>query len=219
MRLSVLVRAAAACLVLTAPVAVAETTSQRGLLAALGAEHSAVRGLTLEQITRSARPRDAVPQTMDYSTDWLMRQPVTLRGNAQWQCLTRAIYHEARGEAVQGQFAVAEVILNRVDRETYPGSVCDVVYQNAHRRGACQFSFACDGRSEVMRDQAAAEIAGRIAQVMLTGAPRALTDGATHFHTVHVRPNWARSFPRTTQIGTHIFYRQPVRQSELRVAP
>lgn len=217
MRVSEFMRAAAAVLCLSATGAMAETASQRGLLAALGVEHSAVRGLTVEQITRRANPRQASPQSLDYSAEWLMRQPVTLRGNAQWQCLTRAIYHEARGESIEGQFAVAEVILNRVDREAYPGSVCDVVYQNAHRRGACQFSFACDGRSEVMRDHRAADVAGRIAQVMLSGAPRALTEGATHFHTVHVNPRWARSFPRTARIGTHIFYRQPVRQSELRV--
>jgi spore germination cell wall hydrolase CwlJ-like protein len=60
-----------------------------------------------------------------------------------------------------------------------------------------------------MHDAGAADLAGRIARVMLDGAPRALTTGATHFHTRAVRPNWAKRFPQTAAIGAHLFYRQP----------
>lgn len=132
------------------------------------------------------------------------------KGGAEWQCLTEAVYHEARGETLRGQFAVAEVILNRVDSLRYPNSVCAVVKQGAANRNACQFSYACDGKSDAMPNHRARGIAGKIARAMLDGAPRQLTGGATHFHTTRVRPNWASVYPRTAQIGTHLFYRKPV---------
>ncbi len=127
-------------------------------------------------------------------------------GDAQWQCLATALYHEARGESVKGQIAVAEVILNRVDSPAYPRSVCGVVQQGG--KGGCQFSYTCDGRSDRINDRAAWARAGKIARSMLDGAPRVLTAGATHFHTVNVRPGWARRFDRTASIGAHLFYRQ-----------
>ncbi|WP_291239569.1 cell wall hydrolase [Gemmobacter sp.] len=127
-------------------------------------------------------------------------------GDAQWQCLATALYHEARGESVKGQIAVAEVILNRVDSPAYPRTVCGVVQQGGN--GGCQFSFTCDGRSDRISDRAAWARAGKIARSMLDGAPRVLTAGATHFHTVNVRPGWARRFDRTASIGAHLFYRQ-----------
>ena len=97
---------------------------------------------------------------------------------------------------------MAEVILNRVDSRRFPGSVCGVVNQSG------QFSFMFDGHSDNMRDRGAIDRAGRIARLMLDGAPRGLTAGATYFHTTGVRPAWARRFDRTAQIGAHLFYRQ-----------
>lgn len=137
---------------------------------------------------------------------WLAAQPAP-KGDAEWNCLRTAVYFEARGETLPGQFAVAEVVLNRRDSGLYPRSVCGVVNQGAS--AGCQFSFRCDGASDTLRDPVAADIAGRIARVMLDGAPRVLTDGATHFHTRAVRPGWAHRFPRTAAIGAHLFYRQP----------
>jgi spore germination cell wall hydrolase CwlJ-like protein len=137
---------------------------------------------------------------------WLMAQPAP-EGDAQWQCLTEAIYFEARGESLDGQVAVAEVILNRADSPLYPGTVCGVVKQRGG--GGCQFSYVCNGRTDRMRERAAADLAGRIARAMLDGAPRVLTDGATHFHTRSVRPGWSKRFAHTTTIGAHHFYRQP----------
>lgn len=131
-------------------------------------------------------------------------------GDAQWRCLARAIYFEARGEPIAGQVAVAEVILNRVDSRRYPNTVCGVVKQGADRPTGCQFSFNCDGKASVVREQAAYELAGRIAHVMLAGRPRTLTGAATHFHTRHVNPSWARRLERITRIGAHIFYRYPI---------
>ena len=150
---------------------------------------------------RGEKPAPA-PAVVRYDDVWLASQPVPT-ADPQWQCLKTALYFEARGESLKGQFAVAEVILNRVDNPSYPKSVCAVVEQG------CQFSFTCDGHSDVMKDRAAADRAGRIARVMLDGAPRALTQGATHFHTVNVNPSWSRRFPRTASIGAHLFYRQP----------
>jgi spore germination cell wall hydrolase CwlJ-like protein len=71
-----------------------------------------------------------------------------------------------------------------------------------------QFSFMFDGHSDTMRDRGAIDVAGRIARLMLDGAPRGLTAGATYFHTTGVNPSWARRFDRTAQIGAHLFYRQ-----------
>jgi spore germination cell wall hydrolase CwlJ-like protein len=97
--------------------------------------------------------------------------------------------------------------LNRVDSRRYPKTVCGVVQQGG--RGGCQFSYNCDGARDVMAEAGAADLAGRIARVMLDGAPRGLTNGATYFHTRAVRPAWASRFSRTAEIGAHLFYSQP----------
>lgn len=99
------------------------------------------------------------------------------------------------------------MILNRVDSPRYPGTVCGVVNQT------CQFSYTCDGLPESMSETAARAQVGKVAALMLEGAPRELTEGATHYHTVAVNPRWASKFPMTTQIGVHRFYRQPLQIS------
>lgn len=128
-------------------------------------------------------------------------------GDAEWRCLSEAIYFEARGETLEGQVAVAEVILNRVDSGIYPDSVCGVVKQNAHMPNACQFSYVCDGRPEEIGNVGAFAVAGKIARLLLDGRPRTLTGNATHYHADYVTPRWARSLRQTTAIGDHIFYR------------
>lgn len=130
-------------------------------------------------------------------------------GGAEWRCLAEAIYFEARGETLAGQFAVAEVILNRVDSARYPSTICGVVKQGADRPTGCQFSFQCDGKPESIANRRAFAKAGKIAHLMLEGRPRTLTDNATHFHTTAVRPKWAKKLVRVRQIGDHIFYRKP----------
>lgn len=164
----------------------------------------------LEKITTPASATDIATRgksidTITYSASWLATLPAP-EGGPQFKCLAEALYFEARGESTKGQFAVAEVILNRVDLPNYPGSVCDVVGQGAGR--ACQFSYNCDGHPERIRNQAAYDRVARVARLMLDGAPRDLTDGATHFHTKAVNPRWARVFTKTAAIGAHIFYRQ-----------
>jgi spore germination cell wall hydrolase CwlJ-like protein len=124
------------------------------------------------------------------------------------RCLANAIYFEARGEVERGQMAVAQVVLNRVFTGYYPGSVCDVVYQNAHRKLACQFTFACDNHKDVVRDQKAWEVATRIADDALDGKFWLPEVGkATHYHATYVNPWWVRTMTKHTKLGIHIFYR------------
>jgi hypothetical protein len=131
----------------------------------------------------------------------------------EWRCLAEAMYFEARGEGIDGQVAVAEVVLNRVDSARYPDSVCDVVLQGSKNRGACQFSYNCDGLANRVANKRAWERIGKIAWLMLEGRPRTLTDEALYFHSTSVRPSWSRKYVRTTQIGRHVFYRPEVRLS------
>lgn len=148
----------------------------------------------------------------------LLREPLSWgvfadaqpQGDAQWKCLTEALYFEARGEELPGQVAVAEVILNRVDSPSFPSTVCKVVRQGASsgKLHACQFSYNCDGRPEEIGDRKTWGMLGRIARRMLDGLPRDLTDGATYYHNGQVKPRWARKFERTAQIGDHFFYRR-----------
>lgn len=147
------------------------------------------------------RVEPPAPVQIRYDRKWVDSRPEPVRQGPEWHCLATALYFEARGEPVKGQFAVAEVILNRVGDPRYPDSVCGVVNQT------CQFSYTCDGVSDRIREPAAFVRAGKIADLMLRGAARALTDGATHFHARNVRPDWSRQLPRTAQIGDHYFYR------------
>lgn len=132
-------------------------------------------------------------------------------GDAEWRCLSEALYFEARGESLVGQVAVAEVVLNRMDSPDFPDSICGVVRQgtSAGRLHACQFSYNCDGKPETIADTTIFERLGRVARRMIDGLPRALTGGATYYHADHVRPRWARRFERTARIGEHVFYRIP----------
>lgn len=132
-------------------------------------------------------------------------------------CLAQAIYHEARGEPENGQWAVANVILNRVVSTRYPNTVCGVVFQNAGgKKFRCQFTFACDGRSDaggignrIVRE--AWVKSNLIAHVAFKGFQsgnrlQALPNTALYYHTLAVRPNWSRSYRAVAQIGSHIFY-------------
>lgn len=132
----------------------------------------------------------------------------------QWRCLTEALYFEARGESLVGQVAVAEVILNRVEDDSYPDSVCGVVQQGSGKLNACQFSFFCDGKPEEIANEEKFDELGKVAWVMLQGKPRVLTDNATFYHATSVKPNWVRKLVKTARIGAHVFYRHPVQLSE-----
>jgi hypothetical protein len=124
------------------------------------------------------------------------------------KCLTEAIYFEARGEPVRGQIAVAQVVLNRVFSGYYPNTVCGVVFQNANRHLACQFTFACDGIPEVVREPDAWERAKKIAAESLDGELWLPEVGkATHYHAYWVHPSWVHEMTRMYRLGVHTFYR------------
>ena len=125
------------------------------------------------------------------------------------RCLAEAIYWEARSEPERGQMAVAQVVLNRSVSGFYPRDVCGVVYQNAHRYLACQFTFACEGRRSLVPTEAGPwSRASHIAKEMMAGRLWLPEVGhATHYHATYVSPWWARSMNRLQQIGIHVFYR------------
>jgi hypothetical protein len=124
------------------------------------------------------------------------------------RCLANAIYFESRDQPFRGQVAVAQVVLNRVFSEYYPNDVCQVVYQNADRHLACQFTFACDGKSKRINERGAWARANRIARETLAGKLYEPAVGtATHYHALYVHPNWVREMRKMVRYGIHSFYR------------
>ena len=122
-------------------------------------------------------------------------------------CLAQAVYFEARSEPLEGQLAVAQVVLNRVKSSRYPNTICDVVFQNDHRRHKCQFSFACDGLTDTPYESRAWTQASKVAVVAHSGLWEDITDKATHYHATYVSPRWSRTMISTAQYGEHKFYK------------
>jgi spore germination cell wall hydrolase CwlJ-like protein len=124
------------------------------------------------------------------------------------KCLAEAVYFEARGEAVRGQIAVAQVVMNRTFSGFYPNTVCGVVYQNKHRHFACQFTFACDNVADVVREPDMWDRARKIAKAMLDGQlwlPEVAK--STHYHAYWVHPSWVNEMKKMYKFGVHTFYR------------
>jgi len=142
-------------------------------------------------------PTPAQPFRMDHALD----------ASRDLDCLTQAVYYEARGEGRDGMSAVAQVVLNRVRHPAFPKSVCGVVYQGAARRTGCQFSFTCSGVMRGRVNQAAWNRARDVASKALSGGVYAAVGNATHFHTTGVSPAWRGSLVRVSQVGSHLFYR------------
>jgi hypothetical protein len=134
--------------------------------------------------------------------------PASVFDAKQQKCLAQGIYFEARGEPESGQAAVAQVILNRVRNPAYPKTICGVVYQNEKFRNRCQFSFACDGRSEKIAEQRQWETAKRVGRDVTEGKIWIAEVGdSTHYYANYVRPGWARRMIKMDTIGAHLFYR------------
>jgi spore germination cell wall hydrolase CwlJ-like protein len=126
----------------------------------------------------------------------------------QEKCLADAVYFEARGEAVRGQIAVAQVVMNRVFSGFYPNTVCGVVYQNSHHHLACQFTFACDGIRDVVNEPDMWERAKKIAKETLDGRLWLPEVGkSTHYHAYWVHPSWVHEMKKMYKFGVHTFYR------------
>jgi hypothetical protein len=125
----------------------------------------------------------------------------------QMRCLSEAIYFESRSEPEEGQAAVAQVVLNRVRSGIYPTTVCGVVYQDRNRPFACQFTFACEGKSLRIGEPAPWAVATRIAQDVVSGANYNPKVGeAVNYHANYVAPFWVGYLKRVDRIGAHIFY-------------
>ncbi|MEM9394774.1 MAG: cell wall hydrolase [Pseudomonadota bacterium] len=185
------------------------TALDYGLRGVLGAERGGLSAASERRLARLSKPVEVSPTPVArlYSRDYIDALP-RMSGGEGWQCLAEALYFEARGESVKGQFAVAEVILNRVESAQYPNSICGVINQGTGRKYACQFTYTCDGVPEKIAERDAWDRVGKVARLSIDADERALTDGATHYHTTAVKPRWASKYIHTTQIGVHRFYRQ-----------
>ena len=136
----------------------------------------------------------------------------TGEGQSESDCLAQAIYHEARGESEAGQSAVANVIVNRALSGKFPSTLCGVIYQNAskgyHR---CQFTFACDGRTDAPREQRAwarsQNIAKEVYAEFASGRQmESLPRSVLYYHTRSSNPSWSNTFTQVASIGSHLFY-------------
>ncbi len=138
-------------------------------------------------------------------------------------CLALALYHEARGEPLEGQKAVGLTILNRVASKAYPTTICGVVFQNSHRLNACQFSFACDNRANTPGNPAKfAEMIRISDDIIVSLQPENDTREtgldaanpvpsrylfATHYHRHDVSPSWSKKLRFIARVGDHHFFK------------
>jgi len=137
-------------------------------------------------------------------------------------CLALNVYHEAKNQSLSGQIAVAEVVMNRVADSRYPNNVCDVVKQgltykwkpSVPIRNQCQFSWYCDGKSDVAKEKEAWEESLSVAKGVYYGYLDAYLEGATHYHAYYVNPSWAETKTYITRIDDHIFYRWDLERSK-----
>ena len=132
--------------------------------------------------------------------------PVAVASEKEMNCLIDNIYHEARGEAPEGQVAVALVTLNRLAHPAYPNTICGVVYQPK------QFSWTAvagrkraQGLGKKLAGWAAVEAFSRRQASAMGQAKNVLA--ATHYHERSIRPSWTRELVKIATIGNHIFYR------------
>ena len=140
-------------------------------------------------------------------------------------CLAQNIYFEARDQPTKGQIAVALVTINRVNSKRFPKSICKVVHQASRYKNGkikinrCQFSWYCDGKSDIPRDRIAWKVSKTIARAMLrkTGVHikhfgkrwdmEDFLNGAKYYHRIDVNPYWNNKMIKVMQIGDHVFWK------------
>ncbi len=146
-------------------------------------------------------------------------------------CMALNIYYESRSDNLAGQYAVADVVLNRMHDDRYPNTICEVTQQGPTKeswktkqdpelpdeervfnpiRHKCQFSWYCDGKSDDPKDETGWAQAQYVAgAIMYSGKYRGITEGATHYHATYVKPKWRfdRGMNHIGRVGSHIFYR------------
>jgi exopolysaccharide biosynthesis WecB/TagA/CpsF family protein len=165
-----------------------------------------LRPLTPDQAAAQNAARPFVNRPDTAAGKFVLRTDAEDRERA-INCLTQAVYYEAVGEGVDGERAVAQVVLNRLRHPGYPTTICGVVYEGAERITGCQFTFACDGSLQRVPVAALWARSRKIAEDALSGKVFAPIGHATHYHADYVLPYWADSLDKTLQIGRHIFYR------------
>jgi spore germination cell wall hydrolase CwlJ-like protein len=136
--------------------------------------------------------------------------------DAEQFCMAQNIFFEAGIDNLAGMAAVANTVLNRVEHDHYPDTICGVIHQG-HKdangnmiRNQCQFSWYCDGKSDRIPESENWERAKAVAwDILNTNEYRGLAEGATHYHATYVNPYWSRSasMDEIGQIGAHLFYR------------
>ena len=135
-------------------------------------------------------------------------------------CLALNTYHEAKNQSLVGQIATAQVVMNRVEDNRFPNTICEVVKQGPTRpswedpekeypiKHRCQFSWYCDGKDDTPKNEKAWRKAQDVAFIVYYNKIQLdVTEGATHYHATYVRPAWAKTKKRTPRIEKHIFYR------------
>tara|TARA_B100001093_G_C26836771_1_gene1018674 strand:+ start:807 stop:1307 length:501 start_codon:yes stop_codon:yes gene_type:complete len=137
--------------------------------------------------------------------------------NGEIFCMAKNIYFEAGNQPLAGKVAVAQVVLNRVQHHEYPEDICSVVYQakwftnwkgnQMPVKNKCQFSWFCDGKSDIPEDSRTWDLCLSIATRVMYNDWEDITEGATHYHASSVYPYWADSLNKTVQINGHIFYK------------
>ena len=138
--------------------------------------------------------------------------PFVFKGNAAARaqalnCLASAVYYEAGNQDVDGQRAVAQVVLNRVRHPAFPATVCGVVYQGSTKLTGCQFTFTCDGSLNRRPESEGWKQALQVAQAALGGSVFGPVGWATHYHADYVVPYWASTMAKNAVVGAHLFYR------------
>lgn len=185
--------------------------SDRVLVAALAiilATASAAIGASMTYRPHTEKPAPVVQAVAPAPAPMPASNTVMGQLLAEHKCLSEVLYYEARGEGAVGQKAIAEVVFHRMNHGKYGQSICAVVYSGSKKPG-CQFSFTCNGDMKRPKQAAAWHRAEVLAARILTGEIplRNSTGGATNFHAISVSPEWADTLEKTTQIGSHIFYR------------
>ena len=137
------------------------------------------------------------------------------------KCLANNMYFEARNQGTAGWLAVTSVVLNRVNDSRFPDTICEVVKQGPTRpswknknirypiKHRCQFSWYCDGLSDEPKNDKIWKKVLDLSNLIMHNSIQFvdITDGATHYHADYVKPSWAKTKTRTTEIGDHIFYK------------
>jgi len=131
-------------------------------------------------------------------------------------CLAQNIYFESANQSFAGRVAVANVVLNRVEDDQFPNTVCDVVYQAEMKENwkgnllpvlhRCQFSWYCDGKSDLPTDSTTWMESFRIAGMVLAFEYQDITEGALWYHSDSVEPYWSKQLSLVTTIDNHLFY-------------